>query len=694
MLTGEPPHLGGNAQAVLARILTETARPVRDVRTTVPTHVDAALTKALQKLPADRFDTAADFLAALEGRIVVDTGPTAAVSAPSGPGAPGAGRPWSRPALAAAALLVGVTAGWMAHRPAHPPPPPLVRMYVEGDSTYDVTNACCGPSVAVSRDGQRIAFMAKTEKGNRMFVRGLDDVEADPVEGTESAFTPFFDPTGRWLGFVKDERLMKSDLAGGTPLTVASVGTSRIWGAAWSEDGFIYYTPQRNSTAGIFRVNAQGGTEELFSAPDTSVEVNRVSPATLPGGRGLLYVSWPREGRDAEAWVGLIDLKDGSSRRLTPGIQPYFANGYLVYALADGSVMARPFDLGSLEITGEAIRLGDDVITHNASDTEYAVSLTGTLVTRRTGGLGGGSNVPVLRVLSLTGGQLGNFESSSLRAAPTFSPDGRSIAFVQVREGGALRDIWVMDLDLELPTRLSTGDVFADAPIWSADGRVVRWVQYASSALEKPSFLSRPADLSGPATPFAAQAAAKLAGSADGARLGLPSRSGGPIPFVANSPDGTNSDVWLLDAEGTNPRPFIESPYNEKDPAISPSGHWIAYASDETGEEDVWVEPFPDRGPRFRITAGSGAYPVWVTDDQLVYYDVRDDVAVMAQLSISDGRIRATDYRDLADLISPVGSLRPLDVRARDHALAVVSQTGTARLLVETNRLSHLERTP
>jgi serine/threonine-protein kinase len=399
MLTGEPPHLGGNAQAVLARILTETARPVRNFRSTVPTHVDAALSKALQKLPADRFDTAADFLAALEGRIVVDTGPTAAVSAASGPGSSGNRRPWLWPALAAAALLVGGTVGWVARRPAPTPPPPLVRMYVEGDSTYQVTNACCGPSVAVSRDGQRIAFMAKTAKGSQFFVRGLDDVEAHPVEGTESGFTPFFDPTGRWLGFVKDERLMRSDLTGGTPLTVATVGTSRIWGAAWSEDGFIYYTPQRDSTAGIFRVDAQGGTEELFSPPDTSVEVNRASPSALPGGRGLLYVSWPREGRDAAAWVGVIDLKDGSSRRLTPGIQPYYADGYLVYALADGSVMARPFDLGSLEVTGEAYRLGDDVITHNASDTEYAVSLTGTLVTRRTGGgLGGSGNMPVLRV--------------------------------------------------------------------------------------------------------------------------------------------------------------------------------------------------------------------------------------------------------------------------------------------------------
>ena len=386
---------------------------MRDTRPTVPAHVDATLTKALQKLPADRFDTAADFLAALEGRVAVDRmgvgaatglGPHVVTGSVTRP-------PWLWPAVAGGALVVGLGAGWLARAPQPAPPPPVVRMYVEGDSTYSVTNQCCGPSVAISPDGARLAFMARTAGGRAFYRRDLDDVDGHAVPGTNGGYTPFFDPTGRWLGFVRDARLMKTDLSGGTPLSVADLGVSRIWGATWGDDGFIYYT-REDSATGIRRVSAQGGTPELVSAPDTSVEENRVSPAALPGGRGLLYVSWPKQGGDSEAWVAVLDLEDGSSHRLTPGIQPYYSAGHIIYALADGTVMARAFDLASLSVTGEAVRVGEGVITHNASDTEYAVSRSGTLVTRHGGSTGGGTvgtggSTPLLRSYTIEGAATG-----------------------------------------------------------------------------------------------------------------------------------------------------------------------------------------------------------------------------------------------------------------------------------------------
>jgi len=170
MLTGEPPHLGSSAQAVLARILTETPRSVRDVRNTVPAHIDAALAKALHKLPADRFDTVADFSAALEGKYTMPMAaePSAAPAA--------AARRWRSPALATAALVLGLAAGWSLRAPAEPVAP-LVAFVVEGDSLFRVTNNCCGPSVALSVDGSRLVYMVRNLAVQMLAVRDIGDFE-------------------------------------------------------------------------------------------------------------------------------------------------------------------------------------------------------------------------------------------------------------------------------------------------------------------------------------------------------------------------------------------------------------------------------------------------------------------------------------------------------------------------------------
>ncbi len=698
MLTGEPPYLGSSVQAVLARILTETPRPARATRSSVPPHVDAALEKALQKLPADRFDTAADFIAALEGRVTVATGPVPAASGLTSGAAAGPTRRWLL-AVGTLALAVGAVGGWLLHRPAPPQASPVVRMYVQGDSTYAVTNMCCGPSLAISRDGTRLVFMVQTSEGRMLYRRDLSDVEAHPIPGTKEAHTPFLDPTGRWVGFASEGRLKKVDLSGGMPISIADLGTSRIWGATWGDDGFMYFGSESDSTPGIFRVSAEGGTPELFSAPDTSVEAARASPAFLPGGRGLLYVSWPKTGGDSKAWVAVLDLKNRSTHRLTQGIQPYYSDGHLVYALADGSIMARPFDLKTLQVDGPVTRIGGNVITHNASDTEYAISASGTLVTRHGGGTGGGTvgtggSMPRLFVYSLTGAVVGSVESESQqlpRGMPTVSPNGRYVAFVQTGNEGGSIDLWVFDRRTRLDSRLSAGrGGYAISPVWSADSREVRWLQSGLADMGSGvRLMSRPVDLRGPPTPFGSKEISKLGNGEKPLLLGLPSRSGGPIPFTVEGSKDHGEDLWIMDADGTDPRPFLQTPANEANASVSPSGKWIAYTSDETGENQVWVQPFPDGGPRFRISSDRGDYPVWVSDHQIAF--MSRYVAMLADLDTSGGQVRATGYHTLVNDVSLDWDTRPLDATA--DGIVVASNTGTARILVETNRLEHLAST-
>ena len=197
--------------------------------------------------------------------------------------------------------------------------------------------------------------------------------------------------------------------------------------------------------------------------------------------------------------------------------------------------------------------------------------------------------------------------------------------------------------------------------------------------------MSRPADLSGPAVPFAPDVPFRSAGTGGSTALGLPSRSGGPIPFQTNSSTSGGTDLWIMDADGTDPRPFLQSPANESDGAVSPSGKWIAYVSDETGADEVWVQPFPKGGARFRLSESGGDYPVWVSDSRLAF--MSRDVVVLADLDVTPTRVRATAYRTVVDLVSTDWNLRPLDVRADGKAIMVVGVSGTARLLVETNRV-------
>jgi WD40-like Beta Propeller Repeat len=185
-------------------------------------------------------------------------------------------------------------------------------------------------------------------------------------------------------------------------------------------------------------------------------------------------------------------------------------------------------------------------------------------------------------------------------------------------------------------------------------------------------------------------------------RLGLPSRSGGPIPFTANGSGSDGSDLWIMNADGTHPRPFLQSTANTKEAAVSPSGKWIAYVSDETGEDEVWAEPFPNGGPQFRISQNGGDFPVWLSDSRIVFesQEFPSGAAVLADLDVAGSRIRVTGYRTLLEPVTQVQTplnlvLRPFDATPERPGIVVAGTSGGAgadRLLVETDLLQQLRR--
>ena len=682
MLLGEPPFTGPTAQAIIARVLTEDPRGLTAQRKTIPPGVEAAVQTALQKLPADRFATAAEFVDALrDPHFSTAAGARAAAATDTR---------WKSVAMGAGALVVVLLAaalwGWLRPRPAAAVPPEL-QLYVQGDSSFSVTNNCCGPSLAISADGQRIVFIAQTRDTTMLYRRDLGDANARPIPGTGNGVTPFLSPDGRWLGFLRQGMLMKVDVVnGGAPMTIGPAGAARVRGASWGDDGYVYFTPDVDGPQPIYRVSAEGGDPKVYAQPDTATEHGRVVPHVLPGSHVLLYATAPKGGGDADAWVVALDMDRQVIHRLTPGFQPYYStNGYLTYALADGSLMARRFDPKTFAVDGSPIRLSDHTLTHNYSEAEYAVANDGTMAIRALG-----AQQSQLRLYSMQGQLLRTIPGDAARHSPRFSPDGHRIAYTQgdYNVAGTDEEVWVYDVESGVDTRISDAGDALD-PIWSADGRSVRWLDDRNGVRR---MMSRPVDQSAPAAPFGDTtfAGVERHNVGQGVRLGFPSNGGGPIPLSVESGDGKSTDLWVMDADGTHARPFLQTAAHAEFPAVSPSGKWLAYESDETGRTEIYVEPFPNGGPRYRITAAGGNYPVWATDTALVYEN-GDYQAVISSVRFASGDVRVGPPRAIiGSVYDQIVASRSADVSPDGKTLAVIAMPMVSRLLVETNRLQHL----
>ena len=673
MLTGEPPHMGTSAQQIIMKIIAEPVRPATELRKSVPPNVAAAMSKALEKLPADRFAKAQEFARALtdtqfssgdRGQIVM-TMPVLTRRSLAITGA-GMGLP----------LVLGVVIGWMVwHRSAAPPP--LTRIMVHADSTHSVGNQCCGPSIALSRDGQVLAFLAVGQRGYSVYVRRLDEFESKEVPGTEGASAPFLSPDGRWLGFLQNGVLRKVDLSGGAPLSIVRVD-GRVQGVDWTDRDEIFFANERDG--GIYRVPSRGGSPEILTVADTAAgEAGRALPHLLPGGRALLYVTW-KAGGAPDPTISVLDLETRKSQRLVSGTEPYYvATGHLVFTQADGSVLAQRFDPRAVSLRGDPIRIAERVIVHFPSpESEFVASQSGSVAFRQ-----GAEAESALEEFTTDGSPVATHLGPARRSAPRYSPDGRQIAYVEFRENTEFSDIWVLDLTSGITSRLSTGGR-ERAPVWSADGRFVRWSHILGSPPDSVVIMSRPADLSAPAVPFGARSASGI--------LGLPARAAGPIPFM-HLEAGSVHDIWIMDADGSNPRRWRESQGGELFPALSPSGRWIAYESSQSGSPEVYVQPFPGDGAVTRISTNGGGSPVWVTNARLLFRGPGYTSELRrVDLALTGPRPLPTAYTVIAGAVSVRDALYGHNYSATPDGrrVVVLRQGGTPTVMVELNRLRHL----
>jgi eukaryotic-like serine/threonine-protein kinase len=606
MLAGDPPFLGSTAQAIVAKVITEKPPPLTAARDTVPPGVAAAVHQALAKLPADRFASAAEFAAALAGRMPAGTDsgslPTTVVT----PFPRSRARlvrpalPWALLALAVlaiAGLLVRERAG---ARSAGEP----VRFSLELPGTARLQES--NPLPAFSPDGRRLAIPVTVSGQLRIVLRQLGRTEVEPVRGTEDGALPFFSPDGAWIGFAADGKLKKVRVEGGAPIVLAEAN----WGGgSWGPDGTIVYS--RSYKSGLWRVSAGGGTAERLTTPDTAAgELAHWWPQVLPDGRHVVFTNFSTPIERAK--IELLDLRTGERRVLVRGgvFGRYLLSGQLVYANGE-SMLAVPFDLRHLAVTGTAIPvLADVAVVPSNGLAAFTVSNRGDLAYVPASALNGDTRP---EWIARDGTEQPLLTRSGRYAEPALSPDGHRVALTITGSSGN-RDVWVYEPARDILTRITSGDASEFGAMWTADGR--RLI-YSS---ERPVFdlFSRAADAGTPETPVLIGSSDKYAGSL--------SPDGKLLAFTLSAP--TASEIWLLPMDGADKaHALLQSSSSPRRPAFSPDGRWLAYDSDESGRREVYLQSYPDLDRlRRQVSTTGGQGPHWTRGGRELVYRSGDSL--------------------------------------------------------------------
>jgi eukaryotic-like serine/threonine-protein kinase len=602
MLTGEPPHTGASAQAIIMKIIAEDAAPVTKLRKSVPANVAAALSRALEKLPADRFESAKAFAEALLNPAFRPTsGHAAAGWGPTGP--PGVFR-GAFLAVAGIAVLLLAALLWSWRRPK--PAAPAFSYYINGDTAQRLTQ-----TFALSPDGTVLVYRAVTPTGPMLFRRRLAELEATPIPGTadadEDPGTLFFSPDGSAIGFSAGPSLKRVRLDG-TELQTVTTLTSGFAGATWGPDGSIVYALFPDQ--GLMRVSAQGGTPSQLLPPGPGFIP--ISPRFLPGGKSVLCVNFGSTNR-----IGVVPLATGVFKPVVDGVSPtYLAPGVLVYGRLDGSVVMQPFNPQRGDTTGPGTTVLQGVMSYFDALLVYDISETGvvTFLPRQAGGA-------ILR-LSRRDGASQLLANGPRFWVPRFSPDGRHIAYGSYGTDGSLADLWSFDLMAGTDQRLTSGGQkgrdFND-PVWSPDGRWLALSGLDSVGKREKNLYLMPA-----------------AGGADPTLL--LHRSGNQFPtdwtrdgetiLFTDGPPSMPYSIWLVRRSGGAPVPVVKTQYNALGGRLSPDGRWLAYQSDETGQPEVYIQRFPDPGPRLRVSTAGGQMPMWSRSGKDLYYWYHDQLTV------------------------------------------------------------------
>ncbi len=672
MLVGEPPFAGTVAQAMLGRIISGSFRRPRDVRPLVPANVDAALRKALERLPADRFSSARAFARALGDR-GFRYGPDEDARAAAQDGR----RRRATVGAVAVAALVAAMAGWVILKSGAPRP--VARYSLRLPDGHDI-GQIHGSNLAVSPDGSRLVYVGPgpgVSGRSQLWLKRRDELDPTPLPGTEDGHGPSFSPDGSRIAFLVGRplgagpfRIKVSSLTGDPPVIVAEkgVGGDAVW---WGGDGKLYYegVAPTGGPWGILRVPASGGAPEQVTSIDAErQETFHEWPELLPGGNRMLFTATHTSPADVSEYnVAVADLAAGTHRVLVRGVFGRYApSGHLLYVTSSGALMGAPFDPDAMQLTGPPVRLARGVTVGLFGSVDLSLADDGTLVYRTGGGANGiGRVVWVGR----DGGITPVDSAWSYMPFPTpalsLSPDGKSLALFMQTEAG--EDIWVKMLGGGAPSRLTFDTAEDRDPRWAPDGKHIYFI---SNRNGHDDVWSRAADGSGEAEMV----------------LDLPTdieefeAAPGQHRFLVGVDHGDSRDLVAVTGGDTLETPVAGSLDDEVALDLSDNGRWVAYESiTRTGETEVYVSPFGDasRG-RWQVSTDGGSSPRWGHDGRELFYVDASGMMVSAQVETAPGFrvVRHTPLFSVTDRHLLSGNYAEWDVAPGGQRFIMIQLTG------------------
>jgi eukaryotic-like serine/threonine-protein kinase len=594
MATGKRPFEGKSQIKVASAILEDEPQPVSAVLKTSPAALDRLVRTCLAKSPEERFQSALDVKLELKWLSTAQPG-----TVPEGPTVAG----WVvYIALAAIAILAAILLWVHFTQPA----PPAMQ--------FTAALPFSARSMAVAPNGHTVALAAYRQEIHKvgLFLYDIGASDAKPLAGTDGASFPFWSPDGRAIGFFADGKLKRFDLDSASVRTLCDAPNGR--GGAWSKTGVILFTPIGTLNGGIMSVSGNGGVPVKFNYPDMSKEENTFRwPVFLPDGKHYLFLAGNIRG-DTELdklYVGSID-NQGEKRFVSRAMyNGDYANGYLFF-VRDGAIQAQHLDLSSYQLTGDVVRVFDNVKVQSRILYAAFAASAGVVVAQKTGE----ASLSRLTWYDRTGKILSDSVPPDTYGNVAISPDEKYVAIDKTDTTNENTDIFVYYLARSSSRRLTFDPGIDSVPVWSPDRARIA---FASGRGLNFGIYVKPADGSQPEREL------MPASGVDTLPLDW-SRDGHNLLYLAPP------DLWVYSFADGKSRLFLKANASLNNGQFSPDGKWVAYSSNESGRWEVYVTSFPDARGKWQVSTNGGGQPRWRGDGKEIYFLSSDEKLMAASV--------------------------------------------------------------
>jgi serine/threonine protein kinase/Tol biopolymer transport system component len=669
MVTGRRAFEAKSQIGVLSAILEKEPEPIVVSQPLAPPMLDRVIRGCLAKDPADRFQSAHDV--AMDLRWIADSSEAEKEEA-----SPAFKKSWALSSAIACLALIALAgiAGYQWSKRAQSTQPIHAEIPPPDKFSFDATGDNGGMPV-LSPQGDRIAFVARSADAQSLWVRPLASDAAQPLEGTQGAAHPFWSPDGQYLGFFANGKLSKVATSGGPVTVLADAPNPR--GGTWGADDTIVFTP--NFLGPLFKVSAQSGTPNPATVIDKDKHTTHRWPWFLPDGKHFLFLAASHTGGDPKAtgiYFGSVDSAETHMVVATDSAAQY-GSGYLLYRV-NTALVAQPFDPESGKLSGSLLPL--------VANIRYDVGVWRSIFSTSQNGLmvyqAGNAAVARSRLawLDRSGKELGSFDvhENSMNDVH-LSPDGKRVAFIT---GSPTAGVWTLDFERNAKTRVTFDQQTVAEPFWSADGKSILFSANLPQGGGMVDIRSKAADGSGTEK--------TLSSVPNNYHRPRWSPDGKYLTYIQGDNDDKMTSLWMVPlAGGSKPVAIVQPPspqFTISNYRISPDSRWVAYVSDESGRQELYVTTFPDGKGKWPVPSAGAGYPIWSANGkELFFKNLTDEIFACSVTSKASEIEIGTPHRLFHASMPGIGA--PYDVSADGQRFLVnlAQEEGSAPLKIVSN---------